>query len=425
MRTFVIALFSALAALAQTDTGAILGVVTDRSGAVVPGASVKIVEESTNSRTELQTNGSGFYSAPALRPGRYQVTVMKEGFRLQRSQPFDLRVQERAEIDFQLELGPTSSEITVLARAPLLESETSSLGQVIEEKNITDLPLNGRNFIQLAILGAGTLPSTRAAERDSFVANGARGVQNSYLLDGIDNRNRIMGFDKSSAQIIQPVVDAIHEFKVQTSTFSAEFGQAAGGVVNVSMKSGTNQFHGSLFEFLRNSQLDATPFFQQGGPKPQFIQNQFGATVGGPIIKDRTFFFGSWQSSREVNAAPQVGTVPTLPQGQGIFTARVNDPVTRQPYPNNTVPMSTWDPVAAKVLPLYPAANLPGTVRNFSYNPKERVSSDTYSIKIDHRFGQRDTIFGRVSQGWGSNFLPTTLPEPANQAPLIYLYPRQ
>ena len=139
--------------------------------------------------------------------------------------------------------------MTVTAAAPLLESETSSLGQVIEEKTITDLPLNGRNFIQLATLGAGTLPSTRTAERDRFISNGARGVQNSYLLDGIDNRNRILGFDKNSAQIIQPIIDGIQEFKVQTSTFSAEFGQAAGGVVNVTMKSGTNSIHGSLFEF--------------------------------------------------------------------------------------------------------------------------------------------------------------------------------
>src|SRR5438876_9045687 len=363
MRTLVIALFSALAAIAQTDTGAILGVVTDRSGAVVPSASVKIVEESTNSRTELQTNGSGFYSASALRPGRYQVTVMKEGFRLQRSQPFDLRVQERAEIDFQLELGPTSSEITVLARAPLLESETSSLGQVIEEKDITDLPLNGRNFIQLAILGAGTLPSTRAAERDSFISNGARSVQNSYLLDGIDNRNRILGFDKNSAQIIQPIIDAIQQFKVQTSTFSADFGQAAGGVVNVSMRSGTNSFHGNLFEFLRNSQLDATPYFQPSGGKPLFIQNQFGATVGGPIIRDRTFFFGSWQSTREQSSAPQIASVPTLPMRQGIIPGRVNDPVTKLAFPNNTIQVSQSNSVAAKLIPLHPNPHLAGADR--------------------------------------------------------------
>jgi hypothetical protein len=414
-----------LPCFAQVDTGAIAGVVSDGTAAVMPGVHVQISQIETNTITDLRTNEAGFYSAPSLRPGRYEISVSKEGFHPQKSQPFDLRVQDHAEVNFQLEVGATTSEVTVTATASLLESETSSLGQVVEEKNITDLPLNGRNFIQLATLGPGTSPAQRTAERDAFIANGARGVQNSYLLDGIDNRNRIMGFDKSSAQIIQPVIDAIQEFKVQTSTFSAEFGQAAGGVVNVSMKSGTNQLHGSVFEFLRNSEFDATPYFQQNGLKPLFIQNQFGATLGGPIIKDRTFFFGSWQSSREVNAAPQVGTVPTPPQRQGIFSGRVNDPVTKQPFPNNTVPTTIWDPVAAKVFALYPLPSQPGTTRNFSYNPKERVSTDNYNIKVDHHVGSKDYMFGRVSQGWGQNFLPTTLPDPANQAPLIYLYPRQ
>ena len=192
-------LLSATPLPAQVDTGAITGVVSDRSGAVVPGVKVQIVQIETNSLTALQTNDAGFYSAPSLRPGRYEVTVTKEGFHPQKSQPFDLRVQDRAEVNFQLEVGATTSEVTVTTTASLLESETSSLGHVVEEKNITDLPLNGRNFIQLATLGPGTSPAQRTAERDSFVANGARGVQNSYLLDGIDNRNRIMGFDKSSA----------------------------------------------------------------------------------------------------------------------------------------------------------------------------------------------------------------------------------
>jgi hypothetical protein len=223
-----------------------------------------------------------YYSAPSLRPGPYEVTVTHEGFQPQKSKPFDLRVQDRAEINFQLAVGSTTTEIMVSAAAPLLESETSSLGHVVEEKTVNELPLNGRNFIQLATLGAGTLPSTRTAERDNFISNGARAVQNSYLLDGVDNKNRIMGFDKSSAQIVQPIIDAILEFKVQTSTFSAEFGQAAGGVVNVTLKSGTNDLHGNVFEFLRNSRLDATPYFQPtGGGKPGFIQNQFGATLGG------------------------------------------------------------------------------------------------------------------------------------------------
>ncbi len=267
-RHLFLAVFSVCAALAQVDSGGISGVVSDATGAVIPGARVRIVQENTNVATDLVTNASGFYAAPALRPGAYRIAVTKEGFRAERRTGVELRVQDRLEVSFQLEVGTASAEVTVSAAAPLLESETSSLRQGIEEKTITDLPLNGRNFIQLATLGAGTLPSTRTAERDSFISNGARGVQNSYLLDGIDNRNRILGFDKNSAQIVQPIIDAIQEFKVQTSTFSAEFGQAAGGVVNVTMRSGTNSLHGNLFEFLRNSQMDATPYFQPSGGKP-------------------------------------------------------------------------------------------------------------------------------------------------------------
>src|SRR5262249_54775731 len=190
MRSVMIGLLAALTLSAQVDTGAVSGVVTDRSGAVVPGAKISILQLDTNQVTELTTNESGFYSAPSLRVGRYEISVGHEGFRPQKSQPFDLRVQDRAEVNFQLEVAATTSEITISARAPLPESETSSLGRVVEEKTVAELPLNGRNFMGLAVLGAGALPAARTAERDSFIANGARGVQNSYLLDGVDNRNR-------------------------------------------------------------------------------------------------------------------------------------------------------------------------------------------------------------------------------------------
>ena len=414
MRSFLVALLPLAALLAQVDTGGVSGVVSDRTGAVIPGAKITIRQIDTNVSIALATNEAGFYSAPAVRPGRYEIAVAHEGFRPQQSQPFDLRVQDRLEVNFELEVGATSSEVTVTAAASLLESDTSSLGQVVEERAISDLPLNGRNFIQLAILGAGTLPSTRTAERDNFISNGARAVQNSYLLDGIDNKNRIMGFDKNSAQVIQPIIDAIQEFKVQTATFSAEFGQAAGGVVNVTLKSGTNNFHGNVFEFLRNSALDATPYFQPSG-KPLFIQNQFGATLGGRIIKDRTFFFGSWQSTREVNAAPQIASVPTPAMRDGVFPGRVNDPASKQPFANNTIPQDRWDPASAKLLPLYPLPNLPGAVRNYYYNPKERVDNDQFNIRIDHRISSKALMFARISRHSGENRLPTTMPEPANQ----------
>ncbi len=412
---------------AQVDTGAIAGVVSDNTGAVVPGVKIVITHEATNLQTILKTNDSGFYAAPALRLGRYSISATMEGFRGETKTGIELRVQERLEINFQLEVGATTSEITVTAAAPLLESETSSLGQVVEERTITDLPLNGRNFIQLATLGAGTLPSTRTAERDNFVSNGARAIQNSYLLDGVENKNRILGFDKGSAQIIQPVIDAIQEFKVQTSTFSAEFGQSAGGVVNVTLKSGTNDLHGSLFEFLRNSKLDARPYFQpEGGGKPAFIQNQFGGTLGGRIRRDRAFYFASWQRTREINAAPQVASVPIQTLREGNFgNTRIFDPATVRPnpsgsgwardqFPANRVPAARWDPVSAKLAPLYPQQNLPGNVRNYFYNPKERVYNDQLNGRVDYRIGSRDTLFGRLSTSKNENALPAPMPDPAS-----------
>ena len=186
MRVFL-PFFAGVLAWAQVDTGTVSGLVTDKSGAVIAGAVVTVTQQSTNIQTALRSNGTGFYSAPSLRPGAYVVTASHEGFRPQKSKPFDVRVQDRVEVNFQLDIGAASAEITISATAPLLESETSSLGHVVEEKTIHELPLNGRNFIQLATLGAGTLPSTRTAERDNFVSNGARPIQNSYLLDGIND----------------------------------------------------------------------------------------------------------------------------------------------------------------------------------------------------------------------------------------------
>ena len=425
-RTFWVLVLLPALAMAQVDTGAISGVVTDSTGGVVPGARITIVETETNVKSVLTTNGSGFFSEPSLHPGPYLVEVSKLGFQTQKRSGLVLRVQDRLEVNFTLAVGSTSTEVTVSTSAPLLESETSSIGHVVESRTINDLPLNGRTFIQLATLSAGTLPSSRSADKDSFISNGARSVQNSYLLDGVDNKNRITGFDSTTAEAMEPVIDAIEEFKVQTSTFSAEFGQSAGGVVNVTLKSGTNSFHGNLFEFLRNSDTDATPFFQPAGQtKPIYQQNQFGGTFGGPIRKDRTFFFGAWQSSREQSQAPQIASVPTAASRQGIFPSKITDPANGQPFPGNTIPASRFDPVAAGLVALYPLPDLPGTVNNFFSNPKEILKGDQYHLKFDHHFGPSDYMFVRFSQGWNDNVLPLLLPQPANQQGEVHLYQRQ
>jgi hypothetical protein len=428
IRTYILTLLTLLAgagASAQIDTGNISGAIRDSSGAVLQRAVVKIVNSGTSASVAVLTDDNGFYSAPALRPGVYEVTASALGFQTARRPNIQVRVQDRLAIDFELAVASSDTVVNVTEAVPLLESQSTSLGHVVEERTIRDLPLNGRNFMGLATLGAGTSPSRRGPERDTFVANGARPIQNSYLLDGIENKNKIVGFDSSSAQVIQPVLDGIQEFKVQTNTFSAEFGQSAGAVVNVTLKSGTNQLHGSAYEFLRNSALDAKPYFQPTSVRPQFVQNLFGATIGGPAIKDRTFGFFSWQSQREVNAAPQLATVPLAAQRAGHFSTPTYDPATtrlapdgktyvRDLFPSNLIPQARWDPVSAKLANLFPDPVNSAASSNFFSNQRQRVSNDQYNLKIDHRIGDKDSFFARFSSTSNTNVLPSTLPPPAN-----------
>ncbi len=378
--------FITLGAFAQVDTGTISGTVRDQSGAVLPGAPVKIENPSTGTIHQLITNDQGLYSAPDLKAGVYEVSASAPNFETVKQTGIELRVQDRLSINFTLNLGQSKTSVSVESKVSALETETSSVGQVVEESQIKNMPLNGRNYIQLATLGAGSAPAYNSSERDSFTANGVREIQNSYLLDGIDNKNKIVGFDNSAAQSIEPVIDSVQEFKVQTSTFSAEFGQAAGAVVNVTTKSGTNDLHASLFEYLRNSFFDADPFFQPAGTaKPQFIQNQYGATAGGRLIKDRTFFFFGWQGTRTDDAAPQIGVVPTIAQKNGVFTAPIYDPATtvanpngtgyiRTPFAGNVIPTNRFDPVSAKLLALFPDPNLAGKNNFFSNQKRDHLA---------------------------------------------------
>jgi hypothetical protein len=427
---WILSSFLVVALYAQVDTGTISGVVKDASGAIVQNAVVKVENADTAIAVSLLTNADGLFSATDLKAGNYKLSAAAAGFSTVIKTGVQLRVQDRVAVNFELPIGQNSSSVSVESQAPPLENETSSLGEVVEERQIKNLPLNGRNYIQLATLAPGTTPVQRSNERNTFNANGARSIQNSYLLDGVDNKNKIVGFDNSSAQSIEPVIDSVQEFKVQTSTFSAEFGQAAGAVVNVTTKSGTNQFHGSAFEFLRNSFFDAAPYFQP--PKtsnPQFIQNQFGATLGGPVIKDRTFFFFGWQSSREVNAAPQLGSVPTAAQKNGLFSSAVYDPAStianpngtgyvRSLFPGNRIPTVRFDPVSAKLLALYPSPNLVGK-NNFFSNQRENVDNDQFVGRLDHRFSEKDSLFGRFSASNSTNLLPATLPPPASQPSIV------
>ena len=366
-----------------------------------------------------------------MKSGAYAVVVSADGFSTTTRTGIEVRLQDHLAIDFVLVPGAVATTIQVETGAPQLETETSSLGRVVEQKEIENLPLNGRNYIQLATMSTGTAPSQRSNERNSFTANGQREIQNSYILDGIDNKNKIVGFDSSSAQSIEPVIDAIQEFKVQTGNYSAEFGQSAGGIVNASIRSGTNKFHGTVWEYLRNSYLDASPFFQPAlTAKPQFIQNQYGATVGGPILKDRSFFFFAWQSSRIRDAAPQLGVVPTPTQLQGFFSKPIFDPSTtrtnpngagyvRTEFANNYIDPSRFDPVAAKLLSLYPKPNLSGS-NNFFSNQREQVDNDQYIGRFDHRFSEKDNVFAHYAASFSTNTLPAQLPPPASSPSIVH-----
>src|ERR1700693_4255504 len=299
--------FSA-SAWAQKDTGSIVGTVIDQTGAIVANAKVTVSDVERGIHLQTTTNDSGQYVCSPPRVGRYTVTVEHPGFKKAVSVPVDLDVQQRIAVDISLQVGQISESVEVTGAAPLLETETSELGQVVDNKRMANLPLNGRNFAQLALLTAGTAPSEPGARDEGgfgFSANGARSLQNNFLLDGVDNNSNLPDLLNETNYVIQPSVEALEEFKVQTNAYSAEFGRGNGAIINATIKSGTNQFHGSAYEFLRNEKLDAKNFFDDpNSPIAPYKQNQFGFTCGGPIVKNRTFFFADYEGLRIRQAQP-------------------------------------------------------------------------------------------------------------------------
>jgi len=268
-------------AWAQKDTGSIVGTVSDPSGAFVAGAKVHVADIDRGSAFETVTNVSGEFVAPDLRVGRYTVTVEKSGFKKAVSVPVNLDVQQRIAVNVTLQVGGINESVEVTGAAPLLETETSELGQVVDNKRVANLPLNGRNFAQLALLTAGTAPSEPGARDEGgygFSANGARSLQNNFLLDGVDNNSNLPDLLNETNYVIQPSVEALEEFKVETNAYSAEFGRGNGAIINATIKSGTNQLHGSVYEFLRNEKLDASSGSPSAARSP-FLISMTGATA--------------------------------------------------------------------------------------------------------------------------------------------------
>ena len=325
------------------------------------------------------------------------------------SDVIQVHANTRARLDVQLELGAVNDTISVRSLAPLLQTDASSLSHTVGASQIGQLPLNGRNFSQLATLFAGVLPAFGHVQRESgFNSNGQWAVQNSYLLDGVDNNSQVMGIQDRKAQVLVPNIDAIEEFQVQTSNYSAEFGRGAGAVINVSIKSGTNAIHGTAHEFFRNDVFDARDAFDyvdrsgDGKADPNALQqHQFGFTIGGPIRKSRTFYFASLEISSINTEENRLLTVPAPGERDGVFDPAVvvvRDPATGAPFPGNMIPREQWDPVAAKLVELWPTPNFDGTTRaNHSSNPAHTRLRGQYHIRLDHTVSSRDRMFVRGS----------------------------
>ena len=422
MRSLSFLLLAASACFAQVDTATITGVVTDPSGATLAGARIRATSQTTGLDYRTVSADSGVYVLTALPIGTYDFEVAHDGFQTVRRRGVTLNAGTRAKIDVAMVLGQVAEVIEVTGQIPLLESETSNLGQVIENRTITQMPLNGRNYQDLAVLSVGVLPSrTQNFVEDAFSANGASHDQNVFTLDGADNNNYFSGVVVASNQTVKPSIDAIQEFKLETHNYGAEFGRGGGAVVQVTTKSGTNEFHGTVFEFLRNDKLDANNFFNSGRPKPPYRQNQYGGTLGGPIKRDRLFFFGSFEGNNIREKLTRLSTIPEPAQIAGDFGGRapIGDPATqaangaRTPFPNNRIPQDRFDPVSIQVLRLYPAPNRPGS-QNFVFNAPRNLDAYKYDAKVDWRITDYDTVFVRFSILDWFRLEPGSLPMPAS-----------
>ncbi len=427
---------------AQVTAGTIMGSVKDEQGAAVPAANVTVTEVNKGTVGTYTTDADGSFQAPFLIPGTYDVAVELTGFRKYTHRGVVLQVNQRARVDVTLAVGGLTDATEVVGLAPLTRTDSAELGEVIEERAVRELPLNGRNFAQLVYLVPGVTPG-QAGENlsgastfnprgaSNFNALGSQANTNAWLVDGIDNNEYTF-----NTVIVQPTVESVREFKVLTGTFSAEFGRGA-GVVSVSTKSGQNAWHGTAFEYLRNEAFDAKNFFAlPTAPKAPLDRHQFGASLSGPIIKNKTFFFVDYAGQKEERGQVFLNTVPTAATRRGDFSDYrdrngnlivIYDPLTtrpnpngsgviRDPFPGNVIPANRIDPVGRNVASIYPLPNGPGNFDNYTSTVNRSVRDHSFTGRIDHRAGSRDNFFARFSyekykldapQGQAACCLPT------------------
>jgi hypothetical protein len=424
----------AMRASAQADQGSIVGLVQDPTGASVPNAAVTLTNTDDGLVLHAVTDSSGNYFFSPLKIGAYKVEVSSPGFNTTVQQNIHVHVQDRVEADVMLKIGSADTQVEVSTSPPLLQTENSSTGQIIEAKTINETPLNGRNWVFIAQLTAGVAPASgsRGSKGGDFEANGQRAEQNNYIMDGVDNNVNVVDFFNGASYVVRPPPDALAEFKVQTGSYSSEFGHSAGAVVNASIRSGTNQIHGSFWEYIRNDAFDVREFFQGNLPIAKYRQNQFGATLGIPILKNKLFFFGDLEANRIIFGATHSGLqVPTALMRTGDFSelltpALVNGKNQIQLYvPNATaggttpvpgnrldqVPGLTLDPVALRILSLFPAPNtgVPGlTYNNFTQQTADTDNTFQWDTRVDANITNKDQIFGRFSY----NHEPSNFPPP-------------
>lgn len=417
-----LALFAAHCS-AQTDQGAITGIVQDTSGAVIPNAQISVTDVDTGLVLQSQTSAGGVFVFSPLKIGNYAVTASAAGFEKMTHENLHLDIQQRLNVNFSLQPGSVSQTVTVTSAAPLLETQQAAVGQVISTQAINDTPLNGRNWVYIAQLTAGVAPpfgNTRGSGTGDFVANGQRAEQNNFILDGVDNNTNLVDFLNGSSYIMRPPPDALSEFSLQTSNFSAEFGHSAGAVLQANIKSGTNQIHGDLWEYFRNTRLDAINW--NAGPNavvPPYHENQFGGTIGFPVLRNRLFYFGDVEANRISISNPTPINVPSALERQGNFSELLNGNLTGVGAPTTLYEPNTADPaqplvcngqqnvfcqnqlntVAQKILSLYPAPNANGgkLYNNYLVNVGNSDNTVQWDQRLDWNPSAKDQSYVRYS----------------------------
>src|SRR5216117_2120945 len=401
----VAVLLLAGSAAAQTSTATLTGTVRDSSGAVLPGVSLVVTDTLRGTSQSTMSNDTGNYTIPALNPGTYSLAAELTGFKKFLQEGIVLQVNQVARIDIVLAVGAVAETVSVTAATPLLETDTSSRGSVIDQRKIVELPLNGRDYNQLALLSPGVLPGTPRLAAVNFKGvlnvNGNRTFNNVFLLDGVDNISYSNSFRGENVQLVQPSIEALQEFKIQTNAYSAEFGRSSGAVVNATIKSGSNTVRGSVYEFFRNDALDANNYFSRllGAPKPVRDRNQFGGAAGGPLVKNRTFWFGDYEGLRDREGIPRVRQVPTAAEKAGLFDAAVVDPFAagRPEFGRNAqgqwvIPRNRWDPVGAAIVALIPDPNVPGSTI-YASTPVTDTRQDQFDVRLDHQVRTATSMF--------------------------------